>query len=170
MRIISGGQTGVDRAALDAAIACGIGYGGWCPRGGWAEDMPSPPGLLRHYPLLRETPTDDPAQRTERNVRDADATLLLVDAGGISASPGTALGHSAAEREAKPVLIIDITTIDAPVRAAQWLRALLAAHGADMALGIGGPRESEARGIYARARSLIASLLETLPAEGAGGR
>jgi hypothetical protein len=168
MRIISGGQTGVDRAALDAAIAYGIGYGGWCPRGGWAEDMPSPPGLLRHYPLLRETPTVDPAQRTEWNVRDSDAMLILVDAGGISISRGTALGRNAAEREAKPVLTVDITASDAPARAAQWLHAQLATHGPDMALGIGGPRESEARGIYARARSFIAVLLGTLPAEGAG--
>ena len=168
MRIISGGQTGVDRAALDAAIACGMGYGGWCPRGGWAEDMPSPPGLLTQYPLLRETPTADPAQRTEWNVRDADATLILVDAGGLSVSPGTALGHSAAERAAKPVLTVDITASDAPGRTAQWLREQLATHGPDMALGIGGPRESEAQGIYMRARSFIAVLLETLPAEGAG--
>ena len=46
MKVTSGGQSGVDRAALDAAIACGIDYGGWCPRGGWAEDFPSPPGVL----------------------------------------------------------------------------------------------------------------------------
>jgi hypothetical protein len=160
MRIISGGQTGVDRAALDAAIACGIAYGGWCPRGGWAEDMPSPPGLLTHYPLLRETPTADPAQRTEWNVRDADAIFFLVDAGGLSVSPGTGLGHSAAEREAKPVLTVDITTADALEQAAQWLRAQLTAQGPDLALGIGGPRESEVRGIYTRARNFIALLLE----------
>src|SRR5262245_53687608 len=75
--IISGGQTGVDRAALDAAIALGIPYGGWSPKGGWAEDMPSPPGILAHYPALRETSSADPSERTELNVRDSDATLLL---------------------------------------------------------------------------------------------
>jgi hypothetical protein len=50
MKIISGGQTGVDRAV---AIECGMSWGGWCPKGGWAEDFPHPPGLLRKYPALR---------------------------------------------------------------------------------------------------------------------
>ena len=49
-RIVSGGQTGADRAALDIAIELGIAYGGWCPAGGWAEDFPEPPGLLAFYP------------------------------------------------------------------------------------------------------------------------
>jgi hypothetical protein len=75
MKVTSGGQSGVDRAALDAAIACGVDYGGWCPRGGWAEDFPQPPGLLANYPRLIETPSADPAQRTEWNVRDANAIL-----------------------------------------------------------------------------------------------
>jgi Circularly permutated YpsA SLOG family len=86
MKVISGGQSGVDRAALDAAFACGIAYGGWCPRGGWAEDFPSPPGVLTRYPLLKETPLADPAQRTEWNVRDSHAMLIVVDAAGIAVS------------------------------------------------------------------------------------
>jgi hypothetical protein len=73
VRVVSGGQTGVDRAALDAALACGLPCGGWCPRGRRAEDGPIDPG----YPL-RETPGDDYAERTEWNVRDSDATLVLV--------------------------------------------------------------------------------------------
>ena len=56
LKIVSGGQTGVDRAALDVAIGRGIAYGGWCSKGGLAEDMPNPPGLLSRYPGLRETP------------------------------------------------------------------------------------------------------------------
>ena len=73
MKLLSGGQSGVDRAVLDVALARGIAYGGWCPKGGWAEDCPTPPGLLTKYPRLKETPLADPAQRTEWNVRDADA-------------------------------------------------------------------------------------------------
>jgi hypothetical protein len=69
LTIVSGGQTGVDRAALDAAIANSIDYGGWCPRGGRAEDMRRAPGVLVRYPKLHETPLADPAQRTEWNVR-----------------------------------------------------------------------------------------------------
>ena len=78
LAIRSGGQTGVDRATLDVAIELGMRYCGWCPRGGWAEDCPDPPGVLQIYPLLSETPLGDPKQRTEWNVRDSDATLILV--------------------------------------------------------------------------------------------
>ena len=68
MKIISGGQTGVDRAALDVAIERGMDWGGWCPKGGWAEDFPEPPGLLAKYPHLKETPhlTSPAAHRVER--------------------------------------------------------------------------------------------------------
>ena len=47
MKIISGGQTGIDRAALDAAIEMGVDYGGWCPKGGWAEDFANRPACSR---------------------------------------------------------------------------------------------------------------------------
>ncbi len=52
MKLISGGQSGVDRAVLDVAVERDIAYGGWCPKGGWAEDFPAPPGLLAKYPHL----------------------------------------------------------------------------------------------------------------------
>jgi predicted Rossmann fold nucleotide-binding protein DprA/Smf involved in DNA uptake len=71
-KIISGGQTGVDRAALDAALAAGIALGGWCPKGRLAEDGPLP----EHYPL-EQTPRRSYRQRTEWNVRDSDGTLVL---------------------------------------------------------------------------------------------
>src|SRR5262245_62085561 len=109
MKIISGGQTGVDRAALDAAIELGIPYGGWCPQDGWAEDCPHPPGLLARYPELRATPLADPAQRTEWNVRDADASLIIVDARGVPASRGTALAAEFAGGYGKPLLIVDVS-------------------------------------------------------------
>src|SRR5262250_2820655 len=89
MKIISGGQTGVDRAALDVAIERGMSWGGWCPKGGWAEDFPDPPGLLSKYPWLRETSSPQPAQRTEWNVRDSDAVLIIVERSGLSISKGT---------------------------------------------------------------------------------
>jgi hypothetical protein len=71
-KIISGGQTGADRAALDFAIAHRIRNGGWCPRGRWAEDGPIP----ESYQLI-ETPSADPVQRTEWNVRDSDGTVIF---------------------------------------------------------------------------------------------
>src|SRR5271170_6348615 len=104
MKLISGGQSGVDRAVLDVVLARGIEYGGWCPQGGWAEDFPAPPGLLAKYPRLKETPLADPAQRTEWNVRDAQACMIIVDAGGVDVSAGTALARELAHRYRKPLL------------------------------------------------------------------
>jgi hypothetical protein len=159
MKIVSGGQTGVDRAALDVARARGVAYGGWCPKGGWAEDFPTPPGLLVKYPALKATPLADPAQRTEWNVRDADACLVLVASGGLAASHGTALACELVERYGKPFVVVDMGAPDAAERAALWLAVQRATFGPGLALAIGGPRESEAPGIYASAVTFIGALL-----------
>lgn len=170
--IITGGQSGVDRAALDAAIACGLPYGGWCPQGGWAEDFPKLPGVLARYPLLQETPHAEPAERTEWNVRDSDASLILVDGGGLAASGGTALAARFSAQYAKPLLVVDAGAADAVECAAAWLGAALTARLSDAAnspdafrLAIGGPRESEAPGIYRKARLILVSLFHALCAD-----
>jgi len=160
MKLLSGGQSGVDRAVLDAAIARDIAYGGWCPKGGWAEDFPAPSGLLAKYPELKETPCADPAQRTEWNVRDAHACMIVVDAGGLTASKGTALAEQFAHRYRKPLLVVDLGDPEAAARAALWLRVQLRRLNADLTLAIGGPRESEAPGICAKARAFIDALLD----------
>jgi putative molybdenum carrier protein len=160
MIIVSGGQSGVDRAALDVAVARGIDYAGWCPRGGWAEDFPTPPGLLAHYPKLEETPLAEPTQRTEWNVRDAHACLIVLDAGGIEVSHGTELARELAHRYRRPVFTTDLAAPDAVKDAALWLRVQKARHGVDLKLAIGGPRESEAPGIYERAKHFIDMLLD----------
>lgn len=156
--IIAGGQTGVDRAALDFALSHGIPYRGWCPRGGWAEDLQTPPGLLAAYPNLRETPSEDPQQRTEWNVRDADATLVLRPLDDLAPSPGTELAERAAAALARP---IERMYLDGP-SAASWaarVAALLARLPACGALNVVGPRESEAPGIYALSREWLEALL-----------
>jgi hypothetical protein len=163
MKLISGGQSGVDRAVLDVAEACRIAYGGWCPKGGWAEDFPQPPGLLARYPNLKQSPLADPAQRTEWNVRDADACMIIVDAGGLPPSRGTELARSLADRYAKPVMVVDLREPDVLQRAAQWLRTQRQAFGSGLNLAIGGPRESEAPGIQGRAAAFIRALLEECP-------
>jgi hypothetical protein len=155
MRIVSGGQTGVDRAALDAALALGIPYGGWCPRGGWAEDLPAPPGLLADYPLLRQTPASEPAQRTRWNVRDSDATLILLAGAPPAPASGTALTLAAAEELGRALAVVDLDATGAHERAA----ALLARLPRCGTLNVAGPRESGAPGIYTRTRTLLAELL-----------
>jgi len=154
--IMSGGQSGADRAALDAAMAQGLPYGGWCPRRGGAEDYPQPLGLLEKYPHLHETPLAEPAQRTEWNVRDADAVLILTEAGVIS--KGTSLARELAEKYAKPLLVVDLRRADALQQVRAWLSDLGAEHGDPLKLSIGGPRESEAPGIYRRAYAFLRAL------------
>jgi hypothetical protein len=72
VEIISGGQTGADRAALDWAIKHGIPHGGWCPKGRRSEDGP----IDAKY-QLQETPSNNYAQRTEWNVKDSDGTVIF---------------------------------------------------------------------------------------------
>lgn len=145
-KIISGGQTGVDRAALDVATELGLARGGWCPRGRRAEKGRIP----ERYPL-QETPSVDYAERTEWNVRDADATLIITR--GALAS-GTALTAELARRQRKPFLIIDLAAAPAPETARQWL-----ARTAPRILNVAGPRESGCPGIYEESVRFLRELL-----------
>ena len=122
MKIICGGQSGVDRAALDVAIERGMDWGGWCPRGGWAEDFLEPPGLLTKYPHLKETPDSQPAA-AHRNARDSDATLIITDGAGLSVSIGTRRAHQWARQHGKPELVVDVSDAGAVAHAAAWLDA-----------------------------------------------
>lgn len=156
LRIRSGGQTGVDRAALDFALQHGLACAGWCPRGGLAEDLPEPPGLLQAYPFLVATPSRDPSQRSAWNVRDGDATWLVTSGSTTAASPGTRWTERCAEAEGKPLHRVDLASDTAAVAAARWLASACAAHaGSVFDLNVAGPRESEAPGIYARTRGFL---------------
>jgi Circularly permutated YpsA SLOG family len=125
------------------------------PRGGWTEDFPQPPGLLVTYPRLIETPSADPAQRTEWNVRDANAILIVVDEAGVAVSKGTTLAVGLAERYRRPALTIDPNVQVARARTTAWLAEHRGIFGDGFVLSIGGPRESEAPGIYARAFTFL---------------
>jgi hypothetical protein len=144
--IVSGGQTGVDRAALVAAIALGLPCGGWCPRGRLAEDGP----IAECFPL-RETPSDDYAQRTEWNVRDSDATLVLSHG---RMSGGTAFTVEIARRMRKNLLVLDLIHSCEPEIIARWAEK----YGIET-LNVAGPRESQRPGIYELAlRFLLGAL------------
>jgi hypothetical protein len=145
-KVLSGGQTGVDRATLDVARELGINSAGWCPQGRKAEDGP----LAECYPL-QETPTADYAQRTEWNVRDADGTLVLTRG---RPSEGTAFTIEVARRLGKPCLVVDLSVqVPSIAGALSWAQE----HGIRI-LNVGGPRESKCPGIYVQAREFLRRL------------
>lgn len=147
--IVSGGQTGADRAALDAAIEKDIAHGGWAPRGRWTEDGPLP---FRYR--LQETASHEPAVRTEWNVRDADATLVVSHGPPIG---GSALTLDFARKLRKPALHLDLNeqTIDeTAARLRGWLQERRPA-----VLNVAGPRASEDGRIYEAVRELLRRVL-----------
>ena len=146
MKLISGGQTGVDRAALDAAIALGIPHGGWCPCGRLAED-----GRIADCYRLQETDSPDYPIRTERNVLDSDATLILCRG---RPSGGTELTLRLAEQHARPCLVIDLDSEADPADVCRWLQK----HAVET-LNVAGPRESQSPGIETLARAFVAAVL-----------
>ena len=148
-KIRSGGQTGVDRAALDIAKQYSIDICGWCPKGGRAEDYP--PSLLLKYPELTETPFEKEEQRTVWNVRDSDATLILPRGGN---SKGTVLTQKAAETLKKPFLV----STGESKEIIEWLNTLPQR----LDLNIAGPRESECPGVYKSTVSLLNEVLSDM--------
>jgi len=149
-KIISGGQTGVDRAALDVARVHDVPVGGWCPRGRRAEDGAIP----ERYPL-RETPSEEYAQRTAWNVRDSDGTLIIAPA---PLEGGTAFTREEAEDQGKPVLHVRPND-PVPV---PMIRAWGTENGVRL-LNVAGPRASEVEGIYEDAYQILDAFLTVLP-------
>lgn len=154
-RIIAGGQTGVDRAALDAAEVAGLARGGWCPPGRAADDGVIPAA----YPLS-ETPEErSPSApgvprslRTEWNVRDADAVLVLRPAAPLD--PGTEWTTCCAARYRRPLLVCELPGAGAEARARAWLAALRV-----RTLDVAGPSERARPGIAAQARAFLDRVL-----------
>ena len=155
LRIVSGGQTGVDRAALDAALAGGVGCGGWCPRGRRAEDGP----ISALYPV-QETASARYGARTRANVRDSDATLIIVR-GMDGFTGGTRLAGRQADRLGRPLMVVDLAAPEPREATAARIAAWLAEHRIAV-LNVAGPRESRSPGIYAAARALLASVIRSL--------
>lgn len=149
--VVSGGQTGVDRAALDAAMALHIPVGGWCPKGRFAEDGPIGPA----YPLS-ETGTSYYAERTRKNIIDSDGTLIIA---GRKLTGGSLLTANYAKRRRKPLYI---TNIDNHCPAEIAVIQVWIGENEISRLNVAGPRESTYPGIYQLAFGMMTDLLESL--------
>ena len=148
--IWSGGQTGVDRAALDVARELGLITGGWVPLGRLAEDGPIP----ERYAGLQETETADYAVRTTRNVEDSDATLILYR---HRLTGGTAFTRLEAVRLGRPHLAMDLAEQDlheAVTTARQWLHMLPGSR-----LNVAGPRASSDPEMLDLAQAVLRGIL-----------
>lgn len=148
-KIVSGGQTGVDRAALDVAKELKVPYGGWCPKGRWAED-----GAISEYYLnMKETPSEKPEQRTEWNVRDSDGTLIIVKDEPMG---GTLYTIEMAKKHGKPFYVLNLAKEKNVDKVIAWIKDQNV-----RVLNIAGPRASQTTGIYNSAQHIIQSLLTT---------
>lgn len=149
-RIVSGGQTGADRAALDFAIAAGIPHGGWCPKGRLAEDGPIDP----RYQLV-ETPEPKYAQRTEWNARDSDGTVILSHAAQLSG--GSALTVDLARLNGKPCLCLSRAEMSVE-NAAAALQAFIEERDI-RTLNVAGPRASNEPEVGAFVKDVLEAAL-----------
>jgi hypothetical protein len=148
--IISGGQTCVDRAALDAAIQYNLPHSGWCPLGRKAED-----GIIDQRYNLHETNTDNYDERTRQNIDDSDGTLILVANLSIDISPGTMLTHDYLKQVKKPHLLINLSQETSIATLINWVK-INNIH----ILNIAGPRESQVPGIYLLTRKFLSQLFK----------
>lgn len=148
-KLISGGQTGVDEGALDAAISLGLIHGGWCPRGRINER-----GVIPARFILRETQTASYSQRTQRNVVDSDATLIFFR---DQLTGGTALTRQFAENHSRPCLCVDLNgeSIDFELIRSWLCRCQV------QILNVAGPRESSHPGIARVAEKVIRAIWQS---------
>lgn len=154
MRIISGGQTGVDRGALDAAIAHGIPHGGACPLGRKAED-----GRIPACYDLTELETPSYPARTAVNVKNGTGTLLLVHGrAALARSRGTKLTLDFCLRYGRPWWAADPRREDHVGRVVEWLKSLPV--DGELVLNVAGPRETRARGIQRETEIFVGRVVE----------
>lgn len=149
-KIISGGQTGADRAALDAAMRLGIPHGGWIPKGRIAEDGP----LAATY-RLSEMPTNSYAERTEKNVMESDGTLIISHG---APTGGTEYTRKMVLKHGKQMLHIDPNLHGSLMDAASLVKDWIAIHNIET-LNVAGPRASKDPRIYALTLALLTHVI-----------
>ena len=150
-KIISGGQTGAERGGLDAAIRCGLPYGGWVPKGRRAEDGRVPAA----YAGVRETESAAYTARTEANVVDSDATLVLACGLPVSGNMRTC---AIAQKHARPCFVVNLADDrkTATDRIIGWLTSLPLQ---EVALNVDGSRESKVPGMQSVAQSVLTDVI-----------
>jgi hypothetical protein len=171
-KIVSGGQTGADQAALDVAIAMGIAHGGWIPKGRKTESGP----LAKHY-QLQELPTPSYPRRTEQNVIDSDGTLILSHG---ALTGGSALTREFARTHRRPWLHLDLQQ-HAGFSGAEKIQRWLSRNRIEI-LNVAGPRASSDPGIYKKTVAVLETAIHlemihpavydplSLPGQGTPGR
>lgn len=159
-KIISGGQTGVDRAALDAAIHIDISFGGWCPRGRIDEEgiIPEKYNVLQEISGNFNNEKENYNTRTKYNIRDSDATLILVPKMPLppEIKDGTILTIVEVQKQNKPYLIIDLSEAlrNNVEHIINWINQKNI-----KILNVAGPRESSNPGIYQLSVKLLENIL-----------
>lgn len=155
-KIVSGGQTGVDRASLDVARTIGVPHGGWCPKGRKAED-----GVIPGVYQLYETSTDDYSERTKLNIKDSDGTLILVPSTPIKVTDGTILTINEVKERNKPFYIVDLSSNQNYLDdLAKWVKE----NNIEI-LNVAGPRESQSPGINQKAKIFLTKSIQFLLAQ-----
>jgi hypothetical protein len=156
-KIVSGGQTGVDRAALDAALASQFSCGGWCPADRTAED-----GIIPAIYPLTPLPDGGLRERTRQNVIDSDGTLIMFDGqqSGGELTGGTHLTRRVAQRHGRALLVIDASKFPA-AGAAEAIIAWIKTSSGIGVLNVAGPRESGWPQAYAYTREVIGIVLQS---------
>jgi len=149
-QVISGGQTGADRAALDFAIEHNIPYDGRVPKGRLAEDGPIPETYQ-----LQEMPTGDYSKRTEQNVLDSEGTLIVSH--GMLAG-GSAVTKYLASLNHKPCLHTDLDTLS--IEEAAFLIKFWTNYHDMRVLNVAGPRASKDPEIYQATLKLLEAAFE----------
>ena len=154
MKVVSGGQTGVDQGALDAAMKLGLAWGGWAPKGWLAEN-----GTIaeKYRPNMREGTSANYLVRTKKNVADSDATLILVEKYPLSG--GTLKTRMFCEELMRSHFVVSLNEANAVEKTCAWLRQFFNGEpGRPFVLNVAGPRESKALGIQARTTAFVAEV------------
>ena len=155
MKIVSGGQTGVDRAALDVALKLALPHGGWCPKKRKAEDSQIP-----SFYFLRETESEEYSERTKRNIADSDGTLIIIYGNINKLTDGTILTNKEVNQKNKPYFILDLQGNQNVENTISWI-----IENKIEILNVAGPRETQIPGIYKLSFAFLENMFMKLTKE-----